>query len=191
MDKYSEKYRLLVSKNSIGLCRSFQKVKKALFIIFWRLFACISVLVCTLTKKIHGNFHVPLSLQYRRILGWRNFVRVRNVDVAAIFDQIARSKKTPALQAMFLFACYLRKGTWKFLCSSPCHMARQGTWKFLCSFPCYLRKARYEEFPSTFWRMCVRVSRKNNSFISMHWFSVYLQKTSLYESLWKELCPVY
>ena len=40
---------------------------------------------------------------------------------------------------------YLRKGTWKFLRSSPCHMARQGTWKFPCSFPCYLRKARYVE----------------------------------------------
>ena len=51
-----------ISKNSIGLCRSFQKVKKTLFIIFWRFFACISVLVCTLTKKIHGNFHVPLCL---------------------------------------------------------------------------------------------------------------------------------
>ena len=53
------------------------------------------------------------SLQYRRILGGRNLVRVRNVIVAAIFDfmtvevstwrfreQIARLKKTPALQAM-------------------------------------------------------------------------------------------
>jgi len=66
------------------------------------------------------------SLQCRRILGGRNLVRVRNIVVAAIFDfmtvedwgeyrpissslrevstwrfreQIARSKKTPALQA--------------------------------------------------------------------------------------------
>ena len=53
------------------------------------------------------------SLQCRRILGGRNLVRVCNIVVAAIFDfmtvevstwrfreQIARSKKTPALQAM-------------------------------------------------------------------------------------------
>ena len=50
------------------------------------------------------------SLQCRRILGGRNLVRVCNIVVAAIFDfmtvevstcsfreQIARSKKTPAL----------------------------------------------------------------------------------------------
>ena len=117
MDNYSEKYRLLVSKNSIGLCRSFQKVKKALFIIFWRLFACMSVLVCTLTKKIHGNFHVPLCM----LSAWRY------------------------MEISVLLSCYLRKGTWKFLCSSPCYIARQGTWKFPCSFPCYPRKARYVE----------------------------------------------
>ena len=53
------------------------------------------------------------SLQCRRILGGRNLVRVCNIVVAAIFDfmtvevstwrfreQIARSKKTPALRAM-------------------------------------------------------------------------------------------
>ena len=53
------------------------------------------------------------SLQYRRILGGRNLVPVCNIVVAAIFDfmtvevstcrfreQIARSKRTPALQAM-------------------------------------------------------------------------------------------
>ena len=50
------------------------------------------------------------SLQCRRILGGRNLVRVRNIVVAAIFDfmtwhfreQIVRSKKTPALQAICL-----------------------------------------------------------------------------------------
>ena len=45
-----------------GYVEVFKKKKKALFIIFWRLFACILVLVCTLTKKIHGNFHVPLCM---------------------------------------------------------------------------------------------------------------------------------
>ena len=49
------------------------------------------------------------------------------------------------MEISVLLSYYLRKGTWKFLRSSPCHMARQGTWKFPCSFPCYLRKARYVE----------------------------------------------
>ena len=49
------------------------------------------------------------------------------------------------MEISVLRSCYLRKGTWKFLCSSPCYMSRQGTWKFPCSFPCYLRKARYVE----------------------------------------------
>jgi len=31
-------------------------------------------------------FHKPPSLQFRRILGGQNLVRVRNVVVAAIFD---------------------------------------------------------------------------------------------------------
>ena len=57
------------------------------------------------------------SLQCRRILGGRNLVRVCNIVVAAIFDfmtvevstwrfreQIARSKRTPALQAMDIAA---------------------------------------------------------------------------------------
>ena len=47
------------------------------------------------------------------------------------------------MEISVLLSCYLRKDTWKFLCSCPCYMARQGTWKFPCSFPCYLRKARY------------------------------------------------
>ena len=68
-------------------------------------------------KKKYKNVDTYLtgmpSLQYRRILGGRNLVRVRNIVVAAIFDfmtvevstwrfrqQIARSKKTPALQAI-------------------------------------------------------------------------------------------
>ena len=33
-----------------------------------------------------GIFNHIFSLQYRRILGGRNLVRVRNVVVAAIFD---------------------------------------------------------------------------------------------------------
>ena len=32
------------------------------------------------------TFKVGISLQYRRILGGRNLVRVRNIVVAAIFD---------------------------------------------------------------------------------------------------------
>ena len=67
-------------------------------------------------EGLQHYFNIATSLHCRRILGGRNLVRVRNVVVAAIFDfmtvellggvstwrfreQIARSKKTPALQA--------------------------------------------------------------------------------------------
>ena len=95
MDKYSEKYRLYVSNNSIRLCRSFQKVKKAFFIIFWRLFyvfqclfghwlrRCMEISMflfpCYLRNstwkfpcylpvicvKINRNFYVPLLVIWR------------------------------------------------------------------------------------------------------------------------------
>ena len=47
---------------SVWLCRSFQKVKKALFYHFLASFLCTSVLACTLTKKVHGNFRFPFKV---------------------------------------------------------------------------------------------------------------------------------
>ena len=83
---------------------------------------------------------------------------------------------------MFLFACYLRKGKWKFPCYVPvicvkvhgnfyvpllviCRVKVHGN--FRVPFHVICVKLGTWKFSSTFWRMCVKVSRKNNSFISM------------------------
>ena len=131
MDKYSEKHRLLDSKNSIRLCRSFQKVKKSFFIIFWRLFfLCISVLICTLTKKVHGNFRFPLSQCYQlRNCTWK-FPCYFPVICEKIHENVyVHSLVLWRVKVHGYFhvplSCYLRKGTWK--------------------------------FPCTFWRICVKV----------------------------------
>lgn len=90
MDKYSEKHRLLDSKNSIRLCRGFQKVKKSFFIIFWRLYIfqcsfahwlrrCMEISVflfpsVTCCVIVHGNFRVTFLLSAKRYMKMSMFI---------------------------------------------------------------------------------------------------------------------
>ena len=109
-------------ENSIRLCRSFQKVKKAFFVIFWRLFLS----QCSLAHWL------------------RRYMEI----------------------SMFLFPCYLRKGTWKismYLLAYVCKGALMT-----CSFP----------------------ERTINSFPCIN-FPFICRKHNYTNHFWKELCPVY